>query len=206
MDSRNRLFIGLTGGIGSGKSTVSDWLVQHDIRVVDADRISRSLTQADGEAIPAIRAAFGDSVITQDHALNRDVMRQMVFANPTIKKQLEAIIHPLVKEKMIQQALQAESPYVVFDIPLLIESIQHYRLWLSRICVVDCEESTQVERVVKRSGLSEEMVRRIIAQQAKRETRLRYADDIIHNGKAMDLDGLYRQTESLHQQWLAKII
>lgn len=203
MRSRNRLFIGLTGGIGSGKSTVSTYLEQQGVTVVDADQISRSLTQANGLAIPAIREVFGDQVIDHQNALDRAAMRQIVFSDPTRKKQLEKIIHPLVKEQMIQRAFAAESsPYIVFDIPLLIESIQHYRLWLSRICVVDCEVETQIVRVMQRSGLSEEMVRQIISQQASRQDRLANADDIINNGKDVNLESLYRQIHQLHQQWL----
>lgn len=203
MDNRNRLFIGLTGGIGSGKSTVSAYLTQQGVTVIDADLISRSLTQADGLAIPAIQKAFGRQVIDAHNALDRAKMRQLVFSNPTAKKQLEQIIHPLVKEQMIKQAMEAESsPYIVFDVPLLIESIHHYRLWLSRICVVDCEPETQIVRVMQRSGLAEEMVRQIIAQQASRQQRLANADDIVHNGAGVLLEELHQQVDKLHAQWL----
>ncbi|NOL50390.1 dephospho-CoA kinase [Pelistega europaea] len=203
MDNRNRLFIGLTGGIGSGKSTVSAYLTQQGVTVIDADLISRSLTQADGLAIPAIKKAFGGQVIDAHNALDRAKMRQLVFSNPTAKKQLEQIIHPLVKEQMIKQAMEAESsPYIVFDVPLLIESIHHYRLWLSRICVVDCEPETQIVRVMQRSGLAEEMVRQIIAQQASRQQRLANADDIVHNGAGVLLEELHQQVDKLHAQWL----
>lgn len=202
MNSLGCLLIGLTGGIGSGKSTVSSYLRSQGIKVIDADQISRTLTQANGAAIPSIRKVFGDHVIDEYNALNRVIMRQIVFSDTGAKKLLEGIIHPLVKEQMIQQAKEAESPYIVFDIPLLIESIQHYRLWLDRICVIDCEVETQVKRVMKRNGLTEEVVRQIISQQASRAERLSYADDIIDNGEDTSIDSLHRQIYQLHLKWL----
>ncbi len=202
--NHQRIFIGLTGGIGSGKSTVAQLLAAHGVAIVDADKISRELTQADGLAIPAITAAFGEHVIDEHNALNRAVMRGIVFANPEAKKTLEQIIHPLIREQMIAQALAAEeSPYVVFDIPLLIEAIDRYRPWLTRICVVDCDEETQIARVQARNGLSEEEVRNILRNQASRAERQRYADDMINNGSMINLNNLAQQVNHLHQQWLA---
>lgn len=201
--SSKRLFIGLTGGIGSGKSTVSTFLADLGAFVVDADKISRALTAPHGLAIRAIRQQFGDTVIDENHALNREAMRALIFSNPDAKKALEQIIHPLVKEQMIKQALVAmDSPYVIFDIPLLIESIHRYRAWLSRICVVDCEYDTQVERVQQRSGLAKGVVENIIRQQANREERLSYADDVIFNGKEVSLDYLREQAYNFHEKWL----
>lgn len=201
-----RVFIGLTGGIGSGKSTVSGLLADKGIAIVDADKISRELTQANGLAIPAIRAVFGDEVITSDYALNRAVMRGIVFSRPEAKKTLEGIMHPLIREQMIEQALAAqESPYVVFDIPLLIEAIDRYRPWLTRICVVDCEEETQITRVQARSGLSREEVLHILQNQATRDERKRHADDMINNGNMINLNMLAEQVNHLHQKWLALI-
>lgn len=203
MQHTNRLFVGLTGGIGSGKSTVSSFLSDFGVTVVDADKISRSLTAANGIAIPAIRQKFGDEAIDEYNALNREFMRSLVFSNPGAKSSLEGIIHPMVKEQMIVQALAAQdSPYVIFDIPLLIESIHRYRAWLSRICVVDCEYATQVMRVQKRSGLAEGVVENIIRQQASREERLSYADDVIFNGDEVSLDYLQEQAYNFHKKWL----
>lgn len=199
-----RVFIGLTGGIGSGKSTVSKMLADKGIAIVDADKISRALTHANGLAIPAIREVFGDEVITEDNALNRAVMRGIVFSRPEAKKTLEGIMHPLIREQMIGQALLAqESPYIVFDIPLLIESVNRYRSWLTRICVVDCEEETQIARVQARNGLSREEVLHILRNQATREERKRYADDMINNGNMINLSMLAEQVNHLHHQWLA---
>lgn len=198
-----RIFIGLTGGIGSGKSTVSQLLATKGIAIVDADKISRELTQANGLAIPAIRQVFGAQVITMDNALDRAVMRGIVFSQPEAKKSLEQIIHPLIREQMIAQALAAEdSSYVVFDIPLLIESIERYDPWLTRICVVDCEEETQITRVQARNGLSREEVLHILKNQATREQRKQYADDVIDNGNMINLKMLAKQVNELHQKWL----
>lgn len=203
MQRSNRLFIGLTGGIGSGKSTVSSFLSHYGVTVVDADKISRSLTAANGLAIPAIRQQFGDDAIDTHNALNREFMRALIFSNPDAKQALEKIIHPLVKEQMIAQALAAQnSPYVIFDIPLLIESIHRYQAWLSRICVVDCEYATQVMRVQQRSGLAKEVAENIIRQQASREERLSYADDVIFNGNDVSLDYLQEQAYNFHEKWL----
>lgn len=199
-----RVFIGLTGGIGSGKSTVSKMLADKGIAIVDADKISRELTSANGLAIPAIRDVFGDEVITGDNALNRVVMRAIVFSHPEAKKTLEGIMHPLIREQMIEQALATqESPYIVFDIPLLIEAVNRYRPWLTRICVVDCEEETQIARVQARNGLSREEVLHILQNQATREQRKRYADDMINNGNMINLNMLAEQVNHLHHQWLA---
>ncbi len=201
--SQTSLFIGLTGGIGSGKTTVSQYLAKQGIEVLDADQISRQLTAPNGLAMDQIREVFGDTVITPENALDRDAMRTLVFSNPEVKQRLEQIIHPLVQQEMISQALRLHhSPYIIFDIPLLIESINRYRPLLNRICVVDCETEVQIERVKKRNGLSEQTIRQILQTQASRETRLLYADDVIYNGKGISLDKLQEQAYNFHIQWL----
>lgn len=175
--------VGLTGGIGSGKSTVAGLLAQCGAGVIDADAISRSTTASAGAAIPAIRAAFGDAFIGPDGALDRNRMRQHVFAQPQAKKALEAIIHPLVGQAIAAQALQltkAGKQCLVFDIPLLVES-GHWRKTLDRVLVVDCSAETQVERVVARNGMPAEEVRKIIAAQAERTHRLAAADLVLCN-------------------------
>ena len=174
------LKIGLTGGIGSGKSTVGQVLVSLGASLVDADAISRSLTQAGGQAIEPIRQAFGDDVIDATGAMNRDRMRDAVFADSEARRRLEAIIHPLIAAESARQAAQATGPAIVFDIPLLIESGR----WADRVdvvMVVDCSVETQIARVMQRSGWTRDAVLRVIAQQATRERRLAVADVVIVN-------------------------
>jgi dephospho-CoA kinase len=175
--------IGLTGGIGSGKSTVLEMLAQLGAAVIDADAISRATTATGGAAIPAIAQQFGGDFITPQGALDRDRMRERAYADPAARRQLEQIIHPLVgheSERQVQAALAAGVPCIVFDIPLLVES-GRWRSRVDRVLVVDCSPETQVSRVVARSGLKPEEVRAIIAAQARREQRLAAADFVICN-------------------------
>jgi dephospho-CoA kinase len=175
--------LGLTGGIGSGKSTVAALLAKLGAVVMDADAISRAVTAPGGSAIAAIRSAFGDDFITSEGALNRDRMRTLVYAQPQAKAQLEAIVHPLVGQETAHQAARAQaSGYscLVFDIPLLVEST-HWRPQLTRVLVVDCSAATQMARVMTRSNLSPAAVEAIMAAQASRSQRLRAADAVIFN-------------------------
>ena len=199
----NKYYIGLTGGIGSGKSSVAGFLQAWGATIIDADQISRDATAAGGLAIDAIEKAFGSQVITAERALDRAAMRELVFQDPAAKQALESIIHPLVRQEMQRQAMAAQGAYVVFDIPLLIEGLLRYQGFLNRICVVDCEEDTQIQRVTQRSGLSPEMVRQIMQNQASRAQRLAHADDVIHNGAQTTLENLQQQCQQLHNQWLA---
>lgn len=195
--------VGLTGGIGSGKSTVTKLLQDYGIIVLDADAISRATTASGGAAIEAIAAVFGEQMIDQNGALNRAKMRELVFQQAQARQQLEAIVHPIVQEQMRLQAEQADSPYVVYDIPLLIESVARYRPQFKRICVVDCDEATQISRVQSRDQLDFDEIKRIIATQADRALRLQHADDVIHNGAGVDLAELRRQVQEKHELWLA---
>ena len=173
--------IGLTGGIGSGKSTVSQLWRELGVTVVDTDAIARSLTEAGGAALPAIAREFGADVVdAQQGALDRARMREVVFADPTARKRLEAILHPLIGQECERQAAAAAGPGVVFDVPLLAES-GTWRARVDRVCVVDCAPATQVERVVRRSGWTPEAVERTIAQQASRRERRAIADAVIVN-------------------------
>ena len=175
--------IGLTGGIGSGKSTVGRILVGCGAALVDADGISRQLTAPGGAALPALAERFGAQSIAPDGAMDRDYMRQLVFGDSTVKQQLEAIIHPLIGQELFRQsgaAVAAGSPCIVFDIPLLVES-GHWRAQLDRVLVVDCREVTQIERVMARNGLTREMVEKIMAAQASRSQRLAAADICLYN-------------------------
>jgi dephospho-CoA kinase len=192
------ILVGLTGGIGSGKSTVSTMLAAMGATIIDADAISRSLTDTGGGAIPAISTRFGPAFITPGGALDRARMRELAFTNPDAKQQLEDIIHPLVGQATQQQARQAIDqglPCVVFDIPLLVES-GHWRSRLHRVLVVDCAEETQIERVVARNGMRGADVARIIASQAPRKHRLSAADIVIHN-QNLSLDALCAEVAQL---------
>jgi dephospho-CoA kinase len=183
------LRVGLTGGIGSGKSTVLQMLAQLGAAVIDADAISRAATAPGGAAIAAIAAHFGSDFITPQGALDRERMRERAYADPAARKQLEDIIHPLVGQesaRQVQAALDANVHCIVFDIPLLVES-GRWRAQVDRVLVVDCSPQTQVERVVGRSGLKPEEVRAIIDVQASRSRRLAAADIVICNdGLSLD--------------------
>ena len=189
------LRIGLTGGIGSGKSTVSQMLQARGAAVVDADAIARSLTAPKGAAMPAIEHTFGATFVTAEGALNREHMRAHVFSQPHAKQALEAIIHPLVGQltrEQAQAAVQAGHRCLVHDVPLLVESGSRWRSQVDRVLVVDCDSATQRERVVARSGLAPQEVDRIIAQQATRLQRLSCADLVIFN-QGLTLEALKQQ-------------
>ena len=195
------LLLGLTGGIGSGKSTVARRLAELGAIVIDADAIARNVTAPGGAAIPAIRTQFGAEFVTPDAALDRDRMRQRVFSDPQAKQQLEAIVHPLVGEETARQtraALTQHPPAIVFDVPLLVESA-HWRERVDRILVVDCLESTQVQRVVARSGLEAAAVERIIAAQATRDQRRAIADWVLFN-EGLSLEQLHAQVDALMEE------
>lgn len=173
--------IGLTGGIGSGKSTAAEALAACGAHLVDTDAIARALTLPGGAAIPALAAEFGAAALTPDGALDRETMRHLVFTDPGAKARLEAILHPLIGVEASRQAAAAASDRpVVFDVPLLAES-GHWRARVDRVLVIDCEEATQVARVTQRPGWTEEAARRVIAQQAPRAARRAIADAVICN-------------------------
>lgn len=176
--------IGLTGGIGSGKSTVAGFWARRGAALIDADAISRSLTAPGGRAMPAIARTFGDTMLGPDGALDRQAMRERIFQDPQAKRQLEHIIHPLVSQitaEQAQMALQTGHRVLVFDVPLLVESGERWRKQVDRVIVVDCDVPTQKQRVMARSGLSAEEVERIVAQQATRAQRLACADLVVVN-------------------------
>jgi dephospho-CoA kinase len=191
--------IGLTGGIGSGKSTVASMLAQRGAAVIDADAISRSLTAPGGGAIEAIRQQFGDHMITPDGAMDRQAMREQVFSDPQARQQLEAIIHPLVSQithEQAEAAVQAGRRCLVHDVPLLVESGHRWRMQVDRVLVIDCEAATQRARVVARSALPPDEVDRIIAQQASRAQRLACADLVIFN-QGLSLEQLDTQVREV---------
>jgi dephospho-CoA kinase len=193
--------IGLTGGIGSGKSTVGHMLVALGAHLVDTDAISRSLTAAGGLAMPAIEAAFGPDMITADGALDRVRMRTLAFAEPNVLQQLEAILHPMIGEQTQMQALLAQPDQrIVFDVPLLVEALPRWRPWMDRIVVVDCLPNTQIERVMARSGWPREAVEQVLMKQAQREHRLAVADHVLNN-EGKSLEQLREQVAGLWHLW-----
>jgi dephospho-CoA kinase len=194
------LRIGLTGGIGSGKSTVAGLLGQHGAVVVDTDLIARQLTQPDGGAIEAVAQAFGAEFIATDGALDRKRMRDLVFADPSAKRRLEAILHPLIGLETEHQArIAGNAPAVVFDVPLLVES-GRWRARVDRVLVVDCRESTQIARVVARSGWTAQAVQAVIDSQASRSRRRACADAVICND-GISLEQLAQDTAILWREW-----
>jgi len=195
------LRLGLTGGVGSGKSTVAKMLVEHGATLIDADGISRATTAAGGTAIALIVAQFGSGAISADGSMNREAMRQRVFADRSIRQQLEAIIHPLVSTESARQteaAREAGCALLVLDIPLLVES-SRWRKQLDRVLVVDCEVTTQINRVMQRSGWTQAMVENVIASQATRTQRLAAADLVIYNDE-LALDDLAKQVRQMLQR------
>ncbi|MCX7195115.1 MAG: dephospho-CoA kinase [Proteobacteria bacterium] len=198
--------VGLTGGIGSGKSTVASLFKECGVMVIDSDVISHQMTQSGGMAIAAIRTTFGDGYIDASGALNRALMRQLIFSDRAAKLQLEAILHPLIRAQIMVQVDSANtnsthtSPYLLLVIPLLFETL-NYRELVQRTLVVDCAENTQIARTMQRSGLDEQTVRTIMASQISRAERLRLADEIIQNDDG--LDTLRQQVDQLHQHYLA---
>ena len=192
------LRIGLTGGIGSGKSTVAAMLAALGATVVDADAISRASTAPGGAAIEPIRQAFGDAFITPAGALDRDRMRARVFSDADAKARLEAIVHPLVRAEIDRRIAACTADAIVLDLPLLVESTA-WRQRCDRVWVVDCTPQTQIRRVMARNGLSRAEVARIMATQASREARLAAADDVIDNHGS--LENLATQVNALHAQY-----
>jgi dephospho-CoA kinase len=193
--------VGLTGGIGCGKTTVADMFAARGASVIDTDQIAHALTAPHGAAMPALLAEFGAGFATPDGALDRAKMRALVFADPGARTRLEAILHPRIREATAAAALLATGPYVIFAVPLLIES-GSWRDRVTRVLAVDCAEATQVARVMARNALPEAQVRAIMAAQVTREQRLAAADDVIVNDDG--IDALVPQVERLHAEYLAQ--
>ncbi|MDA8416818.1 MAG: dephospho-CoA kinase [Betaproteobacteria bacterium] len=206
----NKFIVGVTGGIGAGKSTVASLFARRGAGLVDTDAIARQMTAPGGAAIQAIRERFGESFIAEDGSLDRTAMRNHVFNHPPARKQLETIMHGRIRDAVYAALDAATQPYVLLVVPLLIE-VGSYRPILSRVLVVDCAEEVQVERASRRSDMSPEAVRAIMAAQTDRKTRLRVADDVIDNNGALShleievehLDEQYRKYASLHRQTLS---
>lgn len=193
------LKIGLTGGIGSGKSTVCRFFEELGIPVIDADVVARNLTEAGQPALRRISDECGSDTINKDGSLNRELLRQRVFSDASLRKKLEDILHPLIKKKILDLVAKTHTPYLVIAIPLLIE-----RNWLDlvdRVLVVDTSIEQQIQRSKTRDKASETQIRSIIRSQTDRDTRIAIADDIIYNNS--DLAQLRQQVVQLHQRYLS---
>jgi len=192
--------VGLTGGIGSGKTTVANLLAERGAALVDTDLIAHQLTGPGGGAMAAIAGAFGSAVVRADGGLDRTAMRRLVFADAAARARLEAILHPLIRQRSEERcAAEATAPYVVLVVPLLVES-RSYRERTDRILVVDCSQEVQVARVMARSGMSADEVRTIIASQASRDARRAIADDLVLNDGTLELLG--PRVEALNRRYL----
>lgn len=197
---KNRFSVGLTGGIGSGKSTVADMFAERGAAIIDTDLIAHHLCAPGGAAVKTIRAAFGAAFIDPDGAMDRAAMRDKVFSEPAAKQQLEAILHPLIRAETERAAQQAEGDYLMLVVPLLVES-GNWAQRVTRVLVIDCPEALQIERVMQRNGLSEAQVRAIMAYQVSRTARLAAADDVIVNDG--DASALVPQVDRLHALYLS---
>lgn len=193
--------VGLTGGLAAGKSAVAACLAGLGAEVVDTDQIARALTGPHGAALPAVVQAFGSACLAPDGGLDRPAMRARVFADPDARRRLEAILHPLILERVRERLARSHAPYVVLVVPLLVEVWQDYRDLVDRVLVVDCDEALQIRRVMARDGIDEPMARAILTVQAGRLARLALADDVLDNNA--DLDALARQVRVLHAHYLA---
>lgn len=191
--------VGLTGGIGSGKSAAAGEFERLGASVVDSDAIAHQLTAPGGAALEHIKALFGEAFISPGGAMDREAMRQRVFSDPQAKRALEALLHPMIRGEAERRMAAARGPYVIYVVPLLVEG-GDYRSRVDRVLVVDAPEALQLERVRSRSGLPEREVRAIMAQQLPRAARLAAADDVIDNSGA--LDALRAQVAALHARYL----
>ncbi len=192
--------VGLTGGIGSGKSTVADCFAQLGAAVIDTDVIAHELTGSDGRAMPEIIACFGIEMANSTGAMDRVAMRSRVFIDPAARRKLEAILHPMIRAESALRLRAVIAPYALLVVPLLVENLASYQHLLNRIAVVDCDESQQLARIASRSGLSLEQAKSIVAAQANQASRIQIADDLIENrGSYSQLD---HQIQRLHLQYL----
>lgn len=192
------LKVGLTGGIGSGKSAVSRLFAELGAPIIDADLIARQLVEPGQYALRKLAEAFGDAILNVDGSLNRAKLRQLAFSDPQIKQQLDAIMHPLIYREIDIQVSQLQYPYCVIVIPLLLETEKTQSV--DRVLVVDCPPETQLQRVLDRDEINEEQAKAIIAAQADREKRLVHANDIIDNSKTWA--SLAEQVKNLHNSYL----
>ena len=199
-DARARLVVGVTGGIGSGKSTVAELFRALGAVLVDTDAIAHELTLPGQPAVMQIAERFGQEILTADGSLDRAALRARVFSDPAARQDLENILHPMIRREVDRRVSEARGPYVLLLIPLLVET-GGYKNVVNRILVVDCDESLQVQRTMHRSGLTEEQVHAIMRTQASRAARLALADDVIHNDGG--LAALAPQVQALDARYRA---
>jgi dephospho-CoA kinase len=192
--------VGLTGGIGSGKSTVADLFAARGVPVIDTDLIAHRITAPGGVAMPKIASEFGASFVAQDGSLDRTRMRTLIFSDDTARGRLEAITHPLIRAETERERSEARGPYLMVVVPLLVES-GSWKTRVNRVLVVDCAVETQIARVMRRNAFTREQVLAIIARQATRDQRLAAADDVIVNEHAA-VEALEKEVEALHRQYL----
>ncbi|XOV81142.1 MAG: dephospho-CoA kinase [Aestuariibacter sp.] len=197
----SRLIIGLTGGIGSGKTTVSDSFAELGIDIVDADVIAREVVEPGTPALQEIVAKFGSDVINSSGELDRSKLRQHVFQNDSDKQWLNALLHPIIRQEMLRQCQAATSPYVILSVPLLIEN--KLQALVDRVLVVDCSEQMQITRGSQRDGVGAEQIKRIMQSQCSRETRLQFADDIVDNSTT--IEAVNQQVNALNRNYLQLI-
>lgn len=192
--------VGLTGGIGSGKTTVADLFGKLGATIVDTDLIAHRITAPQGLAMPLIEREFGAEFVAADGSLDRAKMRALVFSDESARKRLEAITHPLIREETEREARTAQGAYVVFVVPLLVES-GTWKTRVDRVLVVDCDVETQIARVMARNGFTRAQVEAIVARQASRDARLAAADDVVANDNASVAE-LAAEVAALHQRYL----
>ena len=190
----SKFSVGLTGGIGSGKTKVANAFAERGASVIDTDAVAHSLTSAGGAAMPLIESAFGAAMITPEGALNRARMRETVFSDVKQKTLLESILHPMIRSEVARLSHAARGPYIIYVVPLLAET-GHWKF--DRIVVVDCDEEQQIQRVTQRDNLPESLIKSIIAQQATRQQRLAMASDVLSNVGAFEL--LIPEIDRLHK-------
>ncbi|SEB24552.1 dephospho-CoA kinase [Paraburkholderia sartisoli] len=193
--------VGITGGIGSGKSTVADLFAARGVSLVDTDVIAHRITAPGGIAMPSIAKAFGPSFVAQDGSLDRTRMRALVFSDDTARSRLEAITHPLIRAETERERNEARGPYLMVVVPLLVES-GSWKTRVDRVLVVDCAVDTQIARVMRRNAFTRDQVLAIIARQATREARLAAADDVVVNDD-VSIEALSMDVDALHRQYVA---
>lgn len=200
----NKFCVGLTGGIGCGKTTIANLFAEQGVSIVDTDIIAHQLTAVEGLAIPAICDQFGANFLTTAGAMDRTKMREHVFAHPAEKKRLEAILHPMIQQESLRLARQSNGDYVIFVVPLLLES-HTFKQYVSRILIIDCSEERQIRRVMKRNQWDEQQVRAVMQTQVSRDVRLAAADDVITNENDIHANDstLLQQVSQLHAAYLA---
>ncbi|HMK13424.1 MAG TPA: dephospho-CoA kinase [Burkholderiales bacterium] len=191
--------VGLTGGIGSGKSSAARMFAELGILVVDTDAIAHQITAPGKPALAAIRRQFGPDIFASDGTLDRARLRKRIFSDPLAKKSLEALLHPLIRTEALQQLARCTTPYAVLVVPLLLETGE-LRGHVQQVLVVDCDETQQISRAMSRSRLNEAEVRAIMAGQLSRAARLKLADDVLSNESSQE--HLQQQVESLHRKYL----